>query len=142
MQTEVNTYTEKQAHVIENVYKARNHSISDIFTVLQYNRPTNFSILIQRSDGRLYDELILGRIAVLRSLMRPIVTDRVVWSVGRSVTLVNPAKTAAPVKMPFGLRSRVGPRNHVLDGSPHSPMGKGNFEWENGCPIVKYRDNL
>ena len=34
----------------------------------------------------------------------------------QSVTLVSPAKTAAPIEMPFGLGTRVGPRNHVLDG--------------------------
>jgi len=28
------------------------------------------------------------------------------------------AKTAEPIKMPFGLWARMGPRNHVLDGSP------------------------
>ena len=39
----------------------------------------------------------------------------------RSVTLVSPAKTAAPIEMPFGLRTRVGPRNHVLDGDPDPP---------------------
>ena len=33
-----------------------------------------------------------------------------------SVTLVSPAKTAAPIEMPFGLRTRVSSRNHVLDG--------------------------
>jgi len=42
-------------------------------------------------------------------------------SVCRSVTLVSPAKTAGPVEMPFGLRTRVGLRNHVLDGA-RSPM--------------------
>jgi len=68
--------------------------------------------------------------------MRPNVTDRAAWSVGRlvglsvcrCVTLVSPAKTAAPIEMPFGLRTRVGPENHVLDGGPDSPMGRGNFE--------------
>jgi len=35
--------------------------------------------------------------------MRPTVTDRVAWSVGLSVALVSPAKTAEPVEMPFGL---------------------------------------
>jgi len=25
---------------------------------------------------------------------------------------------AAPIEMPFGLRTRVSPRNHVLDGGP------------------------
>jgi len=29
-------------------------------------------------------------------------------------TLVSPAKTDEPIQMPFGLRTRVGPRNHVL----------------------------
>jgi len=46
--------------------------------------------------------------------MRPAVADRVVWSVCRSVTVVSPAKTTEP--MPFGLRTRLGPRNHILDG--------------------------
>ena len=51
----------------------------------------------QREEGRpkIYKEtgkteicvILLGRIAVLRTLMRPIVTDRVVWSVGRSLCL-------------------------------------------------------
>jgi len=61
--------------------------------------------------------------------MRPIVTDRVpvAWSVCLSVTLVSPAKTAASIEMPFGLRTRVGPRNHVLD-EVQIPMGTGNFE--------------
>jgi len=53
--------------------------------------------------------------------MRPIVIDRVAWSVGLSVTLESPAKTAALIKMPFGLRTWVGPGNHVLDGGPDPP---------------------
>jgi len=28
------------------------------------------------------------------------------------------AKTAEPIKMPFGLWAQMGPRNHVLAGSP------------------------
>jgi len=64
--------------------------------------------------------------------MRPIVRDRVALSVGLSVcwsaTPVSPAKMAGPIEMPFGLRIRVGPRNHVLDGGPDAPMGRGNFE--------------
>ena len=48
----------------------------------------------------------------------------------RSVTLVSPAKTAGPIEMPFGLRTRVGPWNHVLDGGPGPPTGRGNFEGE------------
>jgi len=47
--------------------------------------------------------------------MRFTVTDQVVWSVGRSVTQVSPAKTAEVIDMPFGLRTRVGSENHVLD---------------------------
>ena len=34
----------------------------------------------------------------------------------RSVTLVSPAKMAEPIEMLFGLRTLVGPGNHVLDG--------------------------
>jgi len=49
--------------------------------------------------------------------MRLTVTDRVAWSVGLSVTLVSPAKTAEPTEMLFGLWAWMGPRNHVLDGS-------------------------
>jgi len=47
-------------------------------------------------------------------------------SVGLSVTVVSPAKTAAPIEMPFGLRTRVG---------PDRPMGTGNFERERGVPL-------
>jgi len=47
--------------------------------------------------------------------MRPIVTDGVAWSVCRSVTIVNPAKTAKPIELQFGMLSLVG-QNHVLDG--------------------------
>ena len=31
---------------------------------------------------------------------------------------MSPAKTAAPIEMPFGLRTRVSPGNHLLDGGP------------------------
>ena len=58
------------------------------------------------------------------------------------MTLVSPAKTAALIEMPFGLRTRVGPRNHVLDGGPDPPMGRATFEGEKGPPIVKYRDTV
>ena len=34
----------------------------------------------------------------------------------RSVTIVSPAKMAEPIKMLFGLWTRVGHTNHVLDG--------------------------
>jgi len=54
-------------------------------------------------------------------------------SVGRSVTLVSPAKTAepGPIEMPFGLRTPVGPGNHVLDGV-QIPYGKGQFFFGGG----------
>jgi len=52
--------------------------------------------------------------------MRPIVTERVVWSVCRSVSLyvivVSPAKMAEAIDMPFGMWTRVDPRKHALDG--------------------------
>jgi len=66
--------------------------------------------------------------------MRPIVTDEVAWSVclslgwsvGRSVTILSPAKTAEPIEMPFAVWTRVGPRNHVLGGGP-DPRKKRQF---------------
>jgi len=49
---------------------------------------------------------------------------------------------AAPIELPFGLRTWVGPGNHVLDGV-QIPHGKGQIFWgENWRPIVKYRDTL
>ena len=38
--------------------------------------------------------------------------------------------TAEPIKIPFGMKTRVGPRNHVLD-EVQIPTGRGTFE---GCP--------
>jgi len=58
-------------------------------------------------------------------------------SVGRSVTLVSPAKTAEPIEIPLGLRTRVGPGNHVLDGGPGPFMGRCNFEGEEGASHCK-----
>ena len=37
------------------------------------------------------------------------------------------AKMAEPIEMAFGLWARIGPRNHVLDGDPDHPVGRGNF---------------
>jgi len=45
---------------------------------------------------------ILGRIA-----MQPIATDGAGLSVCLSLTTVSPAKTAKPIEMPFGMRTRV-----------------------------------
>ena len=63
-------------------------------------------------------------------------------SVGLSVTLLSPAKKAAPIELRFGLRTWVGPENHVLDGGPDPPMGRGKLFGENGRAVVKYRDTL
>ena len=57
--------------------------------------------------------------------------------------IVSPAKTAEPMEMPFGLRTQMGQRNHVLDGGPDSTMERGTFEGGGKeRPIVKYRDTL
>ena len=82
----------------------------------------------------------LGRIAVLCTYVDgPIVTDRVAWSVGPSVTVVSCAKTAELIEMPFGLT--MGPRNHVLDVGSDPSTGRGNFKgkWRH---VVKYSDSL
>jgi len=65
--------------------------------------------------------------------MRPIVTDLVVWSVGLSVTVVNSAKTAEPIEMPFGLSTRVDPRNDVLDVVPDPPWEGAILSEGKGC---------
>jgi len=46
--------------------------------------------------------------------MRPIVTDGIAWSVDWSATIVSPAKTAEAIEMPFGVLTRLGPRNHLF----------------------------
>jgi len=48
---------------------------------------------------------------------------------------------AAPIELSFGLRTRAGPGNHVLD-RVQIPKGRHNIEGEKGCPIVKYRDTV
>ena len=69
--------------------------------------------------------------------MRPIVTDRVAWSVGRSVCLsvivVSRAKTAEPIEIPFRLSTRVNPENHIQMGS-RSPW-KGAILRGRGGPL-------
>jgi len=72
--------------------------------------------------------------------MRPIVTDQVAWSVSQSLALGSTAKTAEVVEMPFGLRTQVGPTNHVLDWGPR-PHANGQFWGMKGRPIVNYRNN-
>jgi len=53
--------------------------------------------------------------------MWPIVTDRVAWSVGRSVTVVSPGETDQPIEMPFGLRTR-GSKELCIRWGSGSPM--------------------
>jgi len=68
--------------------------------------------------------------------MWPIVTRGVAWfiSVCLSVRIISPAKVAEPIEMPFGLWTRVGPRNHVLDGVPDAP-------WEGAILKAKGADH-
>jgi len=70
--------------------------------------------------------------------MRHLAID-VAWSACLSLCLlvksVSPAKTDEPIEMPFGLWTRVGPRDHVLCGGPDPPRGRDNLEW--GCPPSK-----
>ena len=40
---------------------------------------------------------------------------------------MNPAKLDEPTKMPFGMETRVGPRNHVLDGDSDPTRGRDKF---------------
>jgi len=87
--------------------------------------------------------LILGRIAVLCTMYY--VLCRLLLQTEQhglsSVAVVSPAKTAELMEMLFGLWAQRDPRNHMLDGGPDRPMGRGNFE-ERGeqATIVKYRD--
>jgi len=56
-------------------------------------------------------------------------------SVCRSVTVVSPAKTAAPIEIPFGLRTPVGLRNHVSDGGPDPPWEVSILWGGRGAPL-------
>jgi len=69
--------------------------------------------------------------------MRPVVTltDGVPWSVCRSVCHDRVSCKKQLIEMLFGLWTRVGPRNRVLDGGPEFPTKRGIFEGK-GRPIV------
>jgi len=56
-------------------------------------------------------------------------------SVCLSATLVSPAKTAEPIEMPSGLRTWLGPRDHVLDGGSDPPWEGANFGVRMGVPL-------
>ena len=59
----------------------------------------------------------------------------VCWSVCLSVMIVIPEKTAEAIEMPFGMCTRVSPRNHVFDGSPDPPWEGANFWVRMGVPL-------
>jgi len=72
--------------------------------------------------------------------MRPILTDRIAWSVGlsvcRSVTLVSPAKTAATTELhDVWVEDLGGPENHVLDRVQIAPWEGANFWGRMGIPL-------
>ena len=46
-----------------------------------------------------------------------------------------PCKMAEPIEMPFGLRTWVGPGNHVLDEGPDPPWEGTNFWGRMGVPL-------
>ena len=64
----------------------------------------------------------------------------VCWSGCLSVTIMSPAKTAEPVEMPFGLWTRLGPRNRVLN-RVQIPHARRNFEGK-GVADCKVSDLL
>ena len=64
-----------------------------------------------------------------------VVCRSVYGSVCWSVILVSPAKTAEPIEMPFGLMTRVGPGNRVLDGVQIPPWEGAILRGERGVPL-------
>jgi len=89
--------------------------------------------------------LFWGRIAVDAAYCyRRSTTWSVCPCVGLSVTIVNPAKTAEPIEMPFELWASGGPKEpcRPIRCSPETPPSNGEF-WEGkGRPSVKYRDSV
>jgi len=72
--------------------------------------------------------------------MWPVATDQVASSVCLSVCLLvfhtgKPCKVAEVSKMPFGLRTQVGPGDHVLDGGPHPPWEGAVLRGGRGVPL-------
>jgi len=57
------------------------------------------------------------------------------------VTTASCAKTAEPIDVLFGIRTRVGPLSHVLDGGLEDPPGNGKFGASLG-PSVNYGQYL
>ena len=83
------------------------------------------AFLSNYSDNLLF-LLLLGCIAALARCSLQLQTEWRDLSVCLSVTTVSTAKTTEPIEIPFGLRIRVGSRNHALDGV-QIPHGKVQF---------------
>jgi len=68
--------------------------------------------------------------------MRPIVTDRVAWSVRLSVCHDREPceKKAEPIEMLFGLLTEVDPTNRALDGGPDAPCEGSSVKGERDGP--------
>jgi len=76
--------------------------------------------------------------------MRPILTDRVAWSVGLSVGLSHysePCKNGCTDRAAVWVEDLGGPGEpRIIVMAPDPPFEGANFVGENGRPIVKYRD--
>jgi len=88
---------------------------------------------IWQSYGQYYSGLVFFTHSLAEAYCYSPSSVAVGRSVSLSVTLVSPEKMAVPIEMPFGLRTRVDPGNHVL--GPDPSMGRGNFEGERGIPL-------
>ena len=76
------------------------------------------------------------RLHRMHSIDAAFATRVVVWSiyVWLYIMGMNPAKTAEPIEMLFGMWARVGPHNHVLDGGPEPPREGAILGWGRGLP--------
>jgi len=85
--------------------------------------------------------LLLGRIAVLRRCgHRPIAGDGIAWSVFCLSVCYDDKpckKKAEPIEISFGILTRVGSWNHVLEKVQkiRTLKQRGNFEEQKGRPI-------
>ena len=82
----------------------------------------------------LYAELLLGRgrIAILRRCGLLLQTEQRGLSVCLLVTIVSPAKAAEPIVMPFGMLTRVGQKNPVLDEGSDPPWERAILRGRGG----------
>jgi len=95
---------------------------------------------LEQNDSLIKTEF--GRIAVLRTQMRPIAADRVAWSVGQSLSVYHsnePCKNGCIDRDAVWVDDSGGPKEPCIRWASRSCLGMGNFEGE-GRPIVKYRD--